>query len=278
MRVLLIGANGMLGRAVRDLSAAGHELVSPAREQLDITNEAQVREHVTPDTGLVINCAAYTDVDRAESEEALATRVNGYAVGRLASCCAGAGATLVHYSTDYVFDGRASRPYPVDAPRSPLGAYGRSKLLGETLLEQSSATFLLLRTSWLYAPWGKNFVLTMLELMKNRSELSIVDDQLGRPSSALGLAEATWELVERGERGVFHVTDGGQTTWFGLASEIAKQSASKCTVLPCTSDEFPRPAKRPGYSVLDLSKTEAVLGPRPDWQAQLKRTLELCPH
>lgn len=273
MKTVLIGADGMLGRAIVALFGDKHELCCPGLEALDITRPDQVREQISGGTELVINCAAYTNVDGAEAEEELATLVNGHAVGHIAERSAEVGATLVHYSTDYVFDGEASRPYSVDRPRTPLGAYGRSKLLGERLLESSGCAFLLLRTSWLYAPWGKNFVLTMLSLMKHQPELRVVEDQVGRPSSALSVARVTDALLKRGQRGVFHVTDRGQTSWFGFASAIANLSGSSCRVTPCTTAEFPRPAKRPAYSVLDIERTERIVGPLPSWQDQLAETL-----
>jgi dTDP-4-dehydrorhamnose reductase len=146
--------------------------------------------------------------------------------------------------------------------------------VGEEALEHSGCDFLLLRTSWLYGPWGKNFVLTMLGLMKSRPELKVVHDQVGRPSSVLSVARATQGLLEKGQRGTFHVTDAGETSWFGFAGEIAKLSGAECKVFPCTTEEFPRPAPRPGYSVLDIEKTEHALGPLPAWQEPLRETLE----
>jgi dTDP-4-dehydrorhamnose reductase len=274
MKIVVIGADGMLGRAVSELFAGQHELSRPTLEALDITREDQISREIADGTYVVINCAAYTNVDGAEQEEALATRINGHAVGLLANRCRSIPCTLVHYSTDYVFDGQQKIPYPVDGTRAPLGAYGRSKLVGEEALEHSGCDFLLLRTSWLYGPWGKNFVLTMLGLMKSRPELKVVHDQVGRPSSVLSVARATQGLLEKGQRGTFHVTDAGETSWFGFAGEIAKLSGAECQVFPCTTEDFPRPAPRPGYSVLDIEKTEHALGPLPAWQEPLRETLE----
>jgi dTDP-4-dehydrorhamnose reductase len=194
-------------------------------------------------------------------------------VGVLARRCAELRATLVHYSTDYVFDGRATQPYPIDHPRSPGNAYGRSKAIGEELLERAGCPYLLIRTSWLYAPWGKNFVLTIRELAAARPTLRVVSDQLGRPTSAEYLAERSLLLLRGGHRGVFHVTDGGQCSWFELARAIASLTGARCQVDPCTTEEFPRPARRPAYSVLDLSRVEALLGPSRPWQENLRRVL-----
>jgi len=216
-------------------------------------------------------------VDGAETQEGLATVVNGHAVGALARRCADLGATLVHCSTDYVFDGEARAPYSVDHPRAPLNAYGRGKALGEELLEQSGARYLLLRTSWLYAPWGKNFVLTMRELLRARDTVNVVDDQVGRPTSAQYLAQRSLELLRADCTGTFHVTDGGQCSWFGLAAHIAMRIGSSCRIEPCTTAEFPRPARRPAYSVLDLSRTETAIGPSQTWEQNLDRVLRQAP-
>ncbi len=227
---------------------------------------------VSANTRIVINCAAYTDVDGAEADEAEATRVNGHGAGNLAARCAETGAVLVHFSTDYVFDGSGTRPYPTDHPLAPLGAYGRSKAAGEAAIRASGCEHLIIRTSWLYAPWGKNFVRTMVELGRKHESLRVVNDQRGRPSSCSYLAERTLALLDHGARGTFHVTDGGECTWFEFATEIMVQTGSKCRVEPCTTDEFPRPAPRPAYSVLDLSATESLLGPSSAWQDNLRRT------
>ena len=217
----------------------------------------------------VINCSGYTDVDGAESDEASANAVNGDAISLLSERCAAIGARLVHYSTDYVFDGTASTPYPVNAALAPVSAYGRSKALGESVLQRARCPWLLVRTSWLYAPWGKNFVRTIARLAR------VVNDQHGRPTDCRQLAANTLALLEREQQGVFHVTDGGNAcTWFDFATEIVSHSGSSCEVLPCSTAEYPRPAPRPAYSVLDISGTEAVLGKLPDWKHNLASSLE----
>jgi dTDP-4-dehydrorhamnose reductase len=271
---VLIGADGMLGRCWEELlDARGIEHVATTIEDLDITDAGAVANVVTPGVKWVVNCAAYTLVDAAEEHEALANEVNGHAVGRLAERCKAVGAKLLHYSTDYVFDGTATEPYRTDHPRSPVNAYGRSKALGEELIEQSGVEHLLVRGSWLYAPWGQNFVLTMAGLAKTRESLRVVNDQRGRPTDSRRLAELSLALAKGGHRGIFHVTDGGECTWFELASLVAEVVNPDCVVEPCTSEEFPRPAPRPAYSVLDIAATEETMGPLAPWEERVRDAL-----
>lgn len=277
-RTLLLSPDGMLGRACDALLAPtlpASEYRAVRYPELDLTRPETLAivEQFRP--ARVIVCAAYTDVDGAESNEALAMAVNGDGVGALAARCRDVGASLVHFSSDYVFDGRGTAPYPVDAPLAPIGVYARSKARGEVLLRESGCDHLIVRTSWLYAPWAKNFVRTIARNARIRAELKVVDDQRGRPTSAEHLARATLALLDRGARGTFHVSDGGECTWFDLASRIVEQLglAERCTVRPCKSDEWPSPVKRPAYSVLDLSKTEALLGPMPSWTENLASVL-----
>lgn len=272
--VVLIGADGMLGRCWEELlGARGVDYVATTIDDLDITDDAAVAQVVRSGVDWVINCAAYTLVDDAETHEVLANEVNGHAVGRLAELCRSIDAKLLHYSTDYVFDGTATEPYPTDHPRKAVNAYGRSKALGEELVEQSGVEYLLVRGSWLYAPWGQNFVLTMRKLAQTRDSLRVVDDQRGRPTDSRRLAEVSLALAEKGGRGTFHATDGGECTWFDLASLVAEITNPSCEVAPCTSEEFPRPAPRPAYSVLDLSATEQVVGPLIAWQERVRDVL-----
>jgi dTDP-4-dehydrorhamnose reductase len=271
---VLIGADGMLGRCWEELlNSRGIDHIATTIEDLDITDSSAVARVVQPGAKWVVNCAAYTLVDAAEEHEDLANAVNGYAVGSMAERCKALGAKLLHYSTDYVFDGRASEPYRTDHPRHPVNAYGRSKALGEELLEKSGVEHLLVRGSWLYAPWGQNFVLTIAGLAKQRESLRVVDDQRGRPTDSRRLAEVSFALAQAGHRGVFHVTDGGECSWFELASLIAEIVNPKCVVEPCSSDEFPRPAARPAYSVLDLSETEAEVGALTPWPERVRHAL-----
>ncbi|MGP1309405.1 MAG: dTDP-4-dehydrorhamnose reductase [Phycisphaerales bacterium] len=271
--ILVLGADGMLARAFRERLQSGASFLG--RAGCDITDANSVKDAVTPVVRTVINCAAYTNVDGAETDEAAATRLNGEAVSILAARCVEVGATLVHFSTDYVFDGRATSPYATDHPRDPLGAYGRSKAAGETALEASRCAWLCLRTSWLYAPWGKNFVRTIATLSRERDSLRVVADQRGRPTSCRTLADITMRMLDAGARGMHHGCDGGECTWHEFAQAIAARVNPGCAVDPCTTAEFPRPAPRPAYSVLDLSKTEALIGPIPHWSAALSDTLDL---
>jgi dTDP-4-dehydrorhamnose reductase len=270
--VLLLGAGGMLGRAWTQLLAQqGRPSRAFDHQQVDFSKPATIEAAIDGSCPVVVNCAAWTDVDGAEAEEAKATQINGHAVGVLARCYRQHGALLVHYSTDYVFDGCATEPYAVDAPRNPVSAYGRSKAVGEQYVEEHGG--LIVRTSWLYAPWGRNFVRTIARLSRQKSVLSVVDDQRGRPTSCEHLAATTLRLIERGARGVRHVTDGGECTWHELASAVAAWFSPGCRVGPCTTAEFPRPAPRPAYSVLDLSLTEAELGAMPHWRHNLADVL-----
>ena len=274
--IAIVGAGGMLGRAMRELLAA-RALPCRAfpRAELDICSPASVAALAAYPT--VINCAAWTDVDGAETNEHGANQLNADAVGVLGDQCRAAGATLVHFGTDYVFSGVAASPYPLDAAIAPLNAYGRSKAAGEVVLSEQigrGLRVLYARTSWLYAPWGKNFVRTIAAASATRPQLKVVDDQRGRPTSSLHLARCTLALLERGVEGVTHLTDGGECTWFGFASEIVRVLGRSCHVAPCSSAEFPRPAPRPSYSVLDLSNAEGILGRKlGPWQENLAETL-----
>ncbi|HJK97388.1 MAG TPA: dTDP-4-dehydrorhamnose reductase [Polyangiaceae bacterium LLY-WYZ-14_1] len=273
--MLLLGHRGMLGRAFAAFfEDAGVPWEGADRDELDLADRAAVDRVVTPGFATVVNCAAFTDVDGAEAAEEQARRVNAEAVAHLARRCAETGGFLVHFSTDYVFDGQAEVPVPVDAPRSPLGVYGRTKAEGEAHLEAAGIPHLLVRTSWLYAPWGKNFVRTMSRLTRQRAELRVVADQRGRPTEARHLARTTWALRQGGARGAFHVTDGGETTWVDLARFVARELEAACTIHPCTTAEWNAPAPRPAYSVLDLSRTEAFLGrAMPPWPDAVRAAL-----
>lgn len=278
-QVLLIGGSGMLGRAWRELLIArGIAFVAPSHAELDVTDPAHLDAFINRPGMLVIHCAAWTNVDGAETQPEAAEALNATAPAMLASRCAASRATLVHYSTDYVFDGSADMPWPTDAPRDPQSVYGRTKAQGEEAIEQSGCDCLILRTSWLYAPWGNNFVRTITRLGRSKPTLRVVSDQQGRPTSCQYLAQASLALIEKEARGIYHVADGGQCSWYEFACEIIRLDDSSCVVEPCTTAEFPRPARRPAYSVLDLSKTQALLErPAPPWQdnlASVMRQLE----
>lgn len=272
--VVLISPDGMLGRAWSELLEREGVRVHPLRHpEFDLTRPEAWPPIDFASADAVINCAAWTDVDGAEMREAEATAVNGIGVGHLAEACAAAQTVLVHYSTDYVFSGQATSPYRVDSPIEPLNAYGRSKALGEERIRTAGGPHLILRTSWLYAPWGNNFVRTMARLARERESLRVVDDQRGRPTSAEHLAAVSWELLQVEARGTLHVTDGGSCTWFEFARHVVASIRAECQVHPCSTEEFPRPAPRPAYSVLDLSATETLVGPMPLWTKNLDRVL-----
>jgi dTDP-4-dehydrorhamnose reductase len=266
----ILGAKGMLGRAIQELlTRQGRPFTALDLPEFDMTNRLQVDIMLSSGVTAVLNCAAYTNVDKAEVEEAAATKLNGEAVGLLAQLCARRGIPLVHYSTDYVFAGDASEPYRVDQPHDPLNAYGRSKAVGEKAIWDAKGPHLVLRTSWLYAPWANNFVRTIFKISRDNESIRVVNDQVGRPTSAEHLAHVTLQLLDKQARGTLHVTDGGECTWHEFASEIVRLAGHKARVDPCTAEEFSRPAKRPAYSVLDLGPTEALIGPMPSWRDNL---------
>jgi dTDP-4-dehydrorhamnose reductase len=289
-KILLLGADGMLGKAWEQFLVSrglSHDAVSRSRtapHHLDVTDAQAVDARLARGYEWVINCTAYTAVDAAETDESTARKINAVAVGQLGEAAARHGVRVVHYGTDYVFSGDAETPYPVDAPVAPINVYGKTKAEGESLLRASGAAHLLLRTSWVYAPWGKNFVLTMRRLMNTTPQVTVVDDQRGRPTSVFTLVDATWALMERvnanardSERvsdllGTYHVTDSGECTWFELAKEIRDVIGAPCEVLPCSTSAFPRPARRPAYGVLDLGRTEAVTR-LPNWREALRNVL-----
>lgn len=272
--ILLVGDRGMLGRAFREqLTARVRTWQGFDLPDFDAAEPAQVAALFRQPWSAVINCAAYTNVDGAEEHEAAALRGNATAPRLLAEACTAAGIPLVHFSTDYVFNGRATTPYPTDAPIEPLGAYGRTKAAGEQAIRSFGGRHLIVRTSWLYAPWGNNFVRTMARLTRDKPALKVVSDQRGRPTSAEHLAASALALLDRGATGTLHVTDGGECTWYEFTRAIAEKLGHTCAISPCTTAEFPRPAPRPAYSVLDLGETEALLGPMPDWRANLADVL-----
>lgn len=271
---LVVGAHGMLGRAwcalLRERKLEFH---ATGRGELDVLDATSIRAALQPPTRTVINCAAWTDVDGAETLEADAHAVNALAVAALAERCRDMGALFVHYSTDYVFDGRRRDPYLTDAATAPVNAYGRSKEHGERLLRSSQCAHLLVRTSWLYAPWGKNFVRTIAQLARRRDALRVVSDQRGTPTSAEFLAEQTLALLEHEARGTVHVTDGGACSRYDFARAIARELKLGCRIEPCETDPGERPAQRPAYAVLDVAATSALLGPAPGWPVNLAGVL-----
>lgn len=279
MRALITGAGGQLGGALVASAPAGSVLVAVDRAALDVSDASAVAALVARERpNVILNAAAYTAVDRAESEEAQALAINGHAVGHLAQAAQKAGARLVHVSTDFVFDGRSGTPYAPDAPTAPLSAYGRTKLAGE---QAAGSDALIVRTSWVYAPTGGNFVRTMLRLMAERNEVRVVADQIGSPTYAPGLAEALWRLAPMEARGILHYSDSGVASWYDFAVAIQEEALALglldrvVPVIPITTADYPTPARRPAYSVLDKSATTALLGdPVPHWRANLRQMLK----
>jgi len=273
-QTVLIAPSGMLGTCwAAALDEVGEPWTPLDFPGFDLTNPEHLAR-IPASASLVINAAAYTDVDGAERDETAAAELNGAAVGRLADRCKDIGALLLHYSTDYVFDGQAATPYPRDHHRDPRSAYGRTKLAGERALETAGAEFLCIRTSWLYAPHGKNFVRTIAGLAADKTELRVVADQRGRPTSAANLVRTSQRLLDAGARGFYHASDAGDCTWHELAQAIAERVNPDCRVDPCATDEFPRDAERPPYSVLDLSATETLAGPLTHWRDALSDVLD----
>lgn len=267
MTELILGAGGMLARGLA--KERPHALALGVGE-LDVRDPGALAKAIVPGVSVVWNAAADTRVDLCESDPGHLA-VNDVAVGEMARLCREAGALLVHVSTDYVFDGRPGRPWREDDPVSPVNAYGRGKLGGERRALESGAEALVVRTSWVFAPGGVNFVDTILGLAEQgRAELRVVDDQRGRPTFAPDLARALVRLVEVGARGLVHFANSGETTWYGLAKEtLARAGHGGLRLVPCTTAEFPRPAARPANSVLDTSLYESLVGeaPRPFTEA-----------
>ena len=264
MNILVTGANGQLGTHMRLLApSSNHKWFFTDVAELDITSAEAVDAFVDANAvSLIVNCAAYTNVDRAESEEDIALRINADAVRNLAEAMKRVDGVLVHISTDYVFGGNLNNtPCTEDEPVNPTGAYGRTKLAGE----QAAAIcrHLIFRTAWLYSEYGKNFLLTMLNLTATKPELKVVFDQVGTPTYAGDLARAIFDIVENGtyvnHEGIYNFSNEGVCSWFDFAKEIARQSGhAACRISPCHSDEFPSPVKRPAYSVLDKTKYKST--------------------
>ncbi len=267
----VIGASGMLGRELVSACAArGIDVVGfGSPEALDITESDAVREALRG-VKLVLNAAAYTDVDGAESEPAEAMRVNQLGPMNLARTCRDNDALLVHFSTDYIFNGVASSAYRVDEDPSPLNVYGLSKLAGEHAIRDIGCDHLIIRSSWLFAPHSRNFVRTILDLSSQRSSVQVVADQTGRPTAAGDLANMTLGLIDAGAKGTFHAANRGRCTWFEFAREIVALTDSNCQVEPCKTNDQPRPAPRPRFGVLDLTETIRLIGKPRHWKAALR--------
>jgi dTDP-4-dehydrorhamnose reductase len=280
MRLLVTGANGILGRAIAERLGSAHTLLLWGREEADLTEPAQIEAAARGLTfDAVIHAAAMTDVDRCESEVDLAFRSNRDATRHVGALAKERGATLVYVSSDYVFDGTKNSPYLEEDPTGPRSVYGRSKLAGEEAAAASGAPYVVVRTSWLYGTGGKNFVDTIAGKLAQGAPLRVVDDQRGSPTYARDLAHAIELLLRRGAQGVVHATNSGQTTWYGFAREIASvMGTADASITPVTTEEFPRPAPRPRYSVLSGARFRALTGEnlRP-WEEAVRQYLSARP-
>lgn len=282
MKIMITGAAGQVGRELC-LALAKHELIALDRQALDLSQPQAIRQMVRQHAPqLIINAAAYTAVDLAESNQEAALKLNAQAPGILAEEACALGIPLIHYSTDYVFDGRKHAPWNEEDAPHPLGVYGQSKLAGEDAIRHSGCAHLILRTSWVYALHGKNFLLTMQRLLSERDHVGVVNDQIGAPTWAGSIAQATAMLIERWQSGctqwgTYHFSCGGSTSWFGFAQAIARhlaeQGTLKAQLQPIASSDYPTPAQRPANSRLDCSKLKH------DWQVELpewQSALEQC--
>lgn len=280
--VLITGAGGQLGRELVFTAPTGVQVLALTRSQLDIADAEAVTavlEELKP--GLVINAAAYTAVDQAESEPELAAAVNAVGPGNLARACAGRDIRLIHVSTDFVFDGESNQPYQADSLPAPVSEYGRGKFEGERLVQEALDDALILRTGWVYSRHGKNFVKTMLGLMAQRQELGVVADQVGTPTWARGLAEAIWAAASRAHlRGIYHWSDAGVCSWYDLAVAICEEACElgllpePISIQPIPASSYPTAATRPAYSVLAKEKSWSDFQLRgKHWRVQLRAML-----
>lgn len=281
MKALILGAGGQAGRALAAAAPAGATVVALDRAGCDVGDPEQVRAAIAdarPD--LLFNAAAYTAVDKAEGEPEAAQRLNGDAAGAIAAAARAEGARFVHISTDFVFGGGACTPRAPGDPVAPQGVYARTKLAGEQAVAAADPDALIVRTAWVYAPAGQNFVNTMLRLMKERDEIRVVADQLGTPTWAPSLAGALWALAAQGAKGLHHYTDAGVASWYDFAVAVAEEGAEAglldrpARVVPIATADYPTLAPRPAYSVLDKSATWALLGgPAPHWRVNLRKNM-----
>ena len=275
-RILVTGANGQLGSEMRRLGMASpNEYIFTDVAELDITDGAAVKSFaVENNIDVIVNCAAYTAVDKAEDDEAMAELINATAVRNLAEAAKEVDATLFHVSTDYVFGAEGNTPRTEDMPTNPLGVYGRTKLHGEQAIAEVGAKAIIIRTAWLYSEYGNNFLKTMLRLTKEKETLSVVFDQVGTPTYAGDLAMTIFSIIEgdyyKGNEGIYHFSNEGVCSWYDFAREIATAMGHTCNINPCHSSEFPSKVTRPPYSVLDKTKIKRTFGVDiPHWRESM---------
>lgn len=281
MNILVTGANGQLGNEMRIVSQGSSDsYIFTDVDELDITNRDAVMDFVRDNNiKVVVNCAAYTNVDKAEDDEKTAELINAQAVEYLASACKANHATLIHISTDYVFGGNeGNTPRKETEPVNPTGAYGRTKLHGEQAIRKVDCNYLIIRTAWLYSEFGNNFVKTMRKLTAERDKLNVVFDQVGTPTYAFDLASVIFKIIEERRydeiQDVYHFSNEGVISWYDFAKEICELSGNECDIQPCHSDEFPSKVKRPNYSVLDKTKIKNSLNITiPYWKESLKKCI-----
>lgn len=282
MNILVTGANGQLGHEMQRVAkSSNHNYiftdVAEGYEKLDITNLEDIRNMVKKnDVDIIVNCAAYTNVDKAESDYDTANLINNTAAGNLATAMKEVGGTLIHISTDYVFQGDRNTPCQEDWATNPLGVYGKTKLAGEKAIEATGCNHIIIRTAWLYSQWGKNFVKTMQSLTASHDTLKVVFDQVGTPTFAGDLADVIDHIINSGQTektGIYHFSNEGVCSWYDFAKLICKLSGNTCDINPCYSKEFPSPVKRPHFSVLDKKKIRDTFGIKvPYWTD----SLEVC--
>jgi dTDP-4-dehydrorhamnose reductase len=277
-RILITGANGQLGNEFRTLESGypGYEFIFLSKQELSITDRESVQNAFkTHKPAWCVNCAAYTAVDKAETEKDLAMSINATAAGLLAEACAQFNTRFIHVSTDYVFDGTSATPYREEDVTGPINVYGHSKLLGEQLVLKNNPGAIIIRTAWVYSFFGNNFVKTMMRLMKERESLNVVEDQIGSPTYAADLAQVIMHIITQGSTasGIFHYSNEGRISWYEFALAIKDLTGSRCKVNPIPSSQYPTPAKRPHYSLLDKTRIASTfLVPIANWRA----SLEVC--
>lgn len=279
-KILVTGGDGQLGRSLKqrlkEKPLANYSFIFTDVQELDILDDIFVKTYFFSNKfDYVINCAAYTAVDKAETDIEMAEKLNADAVKFLAKASASQKATFIHISTDYVFSGEESTPRKEDDPVAPLGIYGKTKLNGEILAQYYNPKTYIIRTAWLYSPFGNNFVKTMLKLFKEKEEINVINDQIGSPTNAFDLADAILTIIQNdiGAYGIYNFSNEGECSWYQFSEEIRKLSKSKIKIIPIPTSEFPTPAKRPQYSLLDKTKIKNTFGISiSEWKDSLRGT------